>query len=80
LRVPDDVALVGCGNIHYDDYLRVPLTSVDQQSAVLGQRAAQMATSLIEAKNRTRPRSILLQPKLIVRDSTNRGTAKRASA
>jgi LacI family transcriptional regulator len=80
LRVPDDVALVGCGNIHYDDYLRVPLTSVDQQSAVLGQRAAQMATSLIEAKNRTRPRSILLQPKLIVRDSTNRGAAKRASA
>ena len=34
LRVPEDVALAGCGNVAYADFLRVPLTSVDQPSAV----------------------------------------------
>ncbi|MFZ0634307.1 MAG: substrate-binding domain-containing protein, partial [Candidatus Acidiferrales bacterium] len=72
LRVPEDVALVGCGNIHYDDYLRVPLTSVDQQSAMIGQRAARLAVSLVGSTNTTKPRSIVLEPKLIMRESTNR--------
>ena len=72
LRVPEDVALVGCGNIHYDDYLRVPLTSVDQQSAMIGQRAARLAVSLVGSTSTTKPRSIVLEPKLIMRESTNR--------
>ena len=40
LSIPADVALVGCANLHYDPFLRVPLTSVDQQSVAIGQRAA----------------------------------------
>jgi LacI family transcriptional regulator len=30
LRVPEDIAIIGCGNLHYDDSLRVPLSSIDQ--------------------------------------------------
>jgi LacI family transcriptional regulator len=30
IRVPEEVALIGCGNIHYDDSFRVPLSSIDQ--------------------------------------------------
>lgn len=29
LRVPEDMAVIGCGNLHYDDVLQVPLSSVD---------------------------------------------------
>lgn len=29
LRIPQDIAVVGCGNVHYADCLRVPLTSID---------------------------------------------------
>lgn len=32
LRIPQDVAIVGCGNVHYDDLLLVPLTSIDQDT------------------------------------------------
>lgn len=72
LRIPQDIAVVGCGNLPYDDFLRVPLTSVDQQSIVMGQRAAKLAMALVAAKSRTTPRSIVLQPKVIVRESSKR--------
>jgi LacI family transcriptional regulator len=76
LRVPEDVALVGCGNLHYDVFLRIPLTSVDQQSFAIGERAATLAIAMIDAESQSgpkpKPRSILLQPKLIIRESTYR--------
>jgi LacI family transcriptional regulator len=76
LRVPEDVALVGCGNLHYDVFLRIPLTSVDQQSFAIGERAATLAIAMIDAESQGGPkpkaRSILLQPKLIIRESTYR--------
>jgi LacI family transcriptional regulator len=72
LRIPEDIALVGCGNIHYDSFLPVPLTSVDQQSVSIGQRAARLAISLVESGKPDRPNTILLEPKLVVRDSTKR--------
>jgi LacI family transcriptional regulator len=49
LRIPADVALLGCGNIPFDDYLHVPLSSVDQQSTAIGIRAAQMAIDLVHS-------------------------------
>jgi len=82
LRIPEDIAVVGCGNIHYDNFLRVPLTSVDLQSMVIGQRAARLAISLVGAKSPVRPKTILLEPKLVARDSTNRSAelSRRGSA
>jgi LacI family transcriptional regulator len=72
LRIPEDVAIVGCGNVAYADFLRVPLTSVDQQSAAIGERAARMALALLESGPATRPTTVLLEPKLVVRASTLR--------
>jgi len=75
LRIPEDVAIVGCGNVAYADFLRVPLTSIDQQSAVIGERAARMALALLESGPATRPKAVLLEPKLVVRASTMRAAA-----
>jgi LacI family transcriptional regulator len=72
LRIPEDVAIVGCGNVAYADFLRVPLTSIDQQSAVIGERAARMVLALLESGPATRPTMVLLEPKLVVRASTLR--------
>ncbi|HZT31914.1 MAG TPA: LacI family DNA-binding transcriptional regulator [Bryobacteraceae bacterium] len=72
LRIPEDVAVVGCGNARYADFLRVPLTSVDQQSEAIGDRAARLALSVIEAKTPQRPATVLLEPRLIVRESSRR--------
>jgi LacI family transcriptional regulator len=72
LRIPADIALLGCGNIHFDDYLRVPLSSVDQQSAAIGIRAAQLAIDLVKSDRAMRPKTILLEPKVVQRESTRR--------
>lgn len=72
LRIPEDIAIVGCGNVHYADFLRVPLTSVDQDSSAIGKIAAELALSLVGAKTPTPPRTELLKPKLVVRASSLR--------
>jgi LacI family transcriptional regulator len=71
LRIPEDIALIGCGNVHYGASLRVPLSSIDQQSGTIGERAAKLALSLVESK-RAAPKTILLKPKLVARASTAR--------
>ena len=72
LRVPQDVAVVGAGNVHYSDLLRVPVTTVDQSSLLIGQTAADLLLEAIEAKTPTVPRRILFSPHLIVRESSLR--------
>jgi LacI family transcriptional regulator len=72
LQIPQDIAIIGCGNAHYDDLLRVPLTSVDQDSAGLGESAARLALSIVKKKANVAPRTVLLPAKLVVRASTQR--------
>jgi LacI family transcriptional regulator len=71
LRIPRDIAVVGCGNLRYSDFLRVPLTSVDQDCAGLGQRTARVALELVKRPT-TRPRIQLVEPRLVVRESSLR--------
>ena len=59
LNVPNDVAIVGCGNVTYADFIRVPLTSVDQQSDQIGERAAKLALSVLEHAP-SRPKQVVL--------------------
>jgi LacI family transcriptional regulator len=69
LRIPQDLAIVGCGNFHYSGKLRVPLSSVDQHSREIGERAAKMILRLLE-KPSARPRSSIIEPELVVRESS----------
>lgn len=69
LRIPQDIAIVGCGNVRYAGFLRVPLTSIDQQSEEIGDRSARLALAQIEAKGAARPKIILLEPSLVIRQS-----------
>jgi len=72
LRIPEDVALIGCCNLHYASLLRVPLTSIDQRSDAIGEHAARLAMTLVDRKSLVVPESILLEPRLIIRESTQR--------
>ena len=40
LKIPDDISLVGFGDLPYADYLATPLTTVAQDVARLGQEAS----------------------------------------
>jgi LacI family transcriptional regulator len=69
LSIPGDLAFVGCGNLRYADYLKVPLTSIDHSSNRIGEIAAQLVVDL--ATHPTQPaQTILMEPKLVVRQST----------
>lgn len=71
LSIPEDIAFVGCGNVRYSSYLRVPLSTIDQSTAKLGEQAGKLALELIGAGKRTaNPRNIRIQPALIVRASS----------
>ena len=72
VRIPAEIAVIGCGNLHYDELLRVPLSSVDQESSAIGERAAKLALALVEAKAMPRPKSILLEPRVVARESSLR--------
>jgi LacI family transcriptional regulator len=72
LRVPEDIAVIGAGNLHYDAELRVPLSSIDQRTDQIGERAARLTISLMESKTPPRNKTIIIQPQLVIRASTNR--------
>jgi|WetSurMetagenome_2_1015567.scaffolds.fasta_scaffold62882_2 LacI family transcriptional regulator len=72
LRIPNDVAVVGCGNLAYSDFLRVPLSSVDQGSAKIGKTAAVMALKLAKSQPQTGLKTKLIQPSIVVRASSLR--------
>ncbi len=78
LRIPDDIAIIGCGNLHYDEWLRVALSSIDQQSEQIGRLAAEMILTLVESKQKPEPRSTIVDPKLIARASTARSLASNS--
>jgi len=79
LSVPEDIAVVGCGNLSYSDFLRVPLTSVDQNSKMLGKIAASRALKLAESKSPVPPKSELVAPHLVVRASSLRAQSPSQS-
>lgn len=77
LSIPGEIAFIGCGNVRYSNYLRVPLSSIDQSTGLLGERAGKLTLDLV--KNRaTTPKQIRIKPRLVIRASSRpeRATAK----
>jgi LacI family transcriptional regulator, galactose operon repressor len=71
--IPSDIAFVGCGNVRYSNYLRIPLSSIDQSTTQLGEQAGKLALDLIGKRVAT-AKQISVEPRLVVRASSA-GTA-----
>lgn len=69
IRVPEDIAICGFADLKHSDMLRVPLTTIRQPQALLGETAAQM---LLDQMNGKTPEvaQVKLPVELMVRDST----------
>lgn len=70
LRIPQDIAVIGSGNFHYSSKLRVPLSSIDQRAVEIGERTAKLITTLLEKGPSSRARTVVLEPTLVVRASS----------
>jgi GntR family transcriptional regulator of arabinose operon len=69
VRVPDDVMIGGIDDVKYAELLRVPLTTVRQPFAAIGDAAYHAMFERIERPNAA-PRHITLGCELVIRDST----------
>ena len=72
IKVPEQIAIIGAGNVHYSDLLRVPLSTIDQSSSVIGERAAELLAQCIESPESAVRKRIFIPPRLVVRDSSRR--------
>lgn len=67
LRVPEDIAVVGCDDIEACKYSTPKLTTIKQDKLRIGRLAAQMIHDLIHHDVEIKP--LLVEPELIVRES-----------
>ena len=78
LRVPDDVSVIG-----FDDVLSAPfgipsLTTIRQPLREMGRAGAECLLNRINHPKTSHPQQVIMQPELVVREST--GRAQRPSA
>ncbi len=78
LRVPQDVGLIGVANMHYSDMVTVPLSTIDQGAAETGQQAAQTLLDRMTGGKDPARKTVLIPPRLVVRESSRRGPADPA--
>jgi len=71
LRIPRDIAIVGCGNLRFNDALHVPLTSIDQDVICLGRSVAELLLLAIEGEDPVDGPDVVVATRLVVRASTS---------
>jgi LacI family transcriptional regulator len=73
LQVPDDLAVVGAGDIALGDLLRVPLTTISWSREDQGKAAAELLLERIDNEpegGADRPLRVVIPPRLVVRRSS----------
>ncbi len=71
IRIPDEIAFTGFANEPWDSFFDPPLTSVDQHAFEIGKQSAALLIQEIEDHQSTFvPRTITLNPELIIRKSS----------
>jgi len=71
IRVPEDIALVGYDDLEWAGIAMIPLTTVRQPRRLLGRTAVEMIMELLDDPNqRIKPRHVVLQPELVIRETT----------
>jgi len=70
LRVPEDIAIVGAGDIALGDLLKVPLSTVSWSRDHQGKEAARLLLDRIGANPVEKFQSVVIPPRLIIRRSS----------
>jgi len=70
VAIPGAIKLIGAGNVHNSDLLRVPLSTLDLSSHTIGTKAAEILMKAITSKRKRPPQTVLIAPTLVAREST----------
>lgn len=68
IKIPDDVAVMGCDNLDFTELLDPPLTTVEISKYEMGEKSAKILIEKLKGENKE-PVQIVLEPKLIIRSS-----------
>jgi LacI family transcriptional regulator len=78
LNVPGDISVIGFDDIMGAAYHKPSLTTVRQPLREMGREGAQMLLDMIEHPEKSFPDEIVMQPELIVRESTGPAATHRS--
>lgn len=70
LEIPYDVEIIGAGNLHYTEVLRVPLSTVELNAARAGEEAARLLLRALEGEAGQEPETVLIPFEVIPRESS----------
>jgi LacI family transcriptional regulator len=73
-KIPHDVAIIGFANEAFSEFITPSLSTVDQQTVKMGESAARLFFELSKANSfyKSAPKKIVLEPRLVFRDSSLR--------
>ncbi|MFT4024597.1 MAG: LacI family DNA-binding transcriptional regulator [Flavihumibacter sp.] len=73
VKMPEEVALIGFANEAFGEFITPSLSTVNQQTVKMGEEAAKLYfDSLRKGGNHLHPRKMVLEPELIIRESSRR--------
>lgn len=73
IKIPDDVAIVGFSNEPFASFTDPTLTSINQFPVEMGKTAAELFFKALDLNKRTeRPNKTVIQPQLIIRESSSK--------
>lgn len=68
-RIPEDVAVIGVGNLKEGQYIRPRLSTIGQQADQIGQQAAKLLIDQLTATDMQTTKNVWVEPQLIIRQS-----------
>ena len=72
INIPDEVGLIGFANEHFGEHITPALSTIDQQTVLMGKESIKLLLELISGKEKYQPknRKIILEPIPIFRKSS----------
>jgi len=79
LKIPEDLAIVGFDDTNFSANSNIRLTTVSQRKYEMGERGVQTLIDLIESQQSDFINKIVLEPRLIIRESCGCNLSKKKS-
>jgi len=70
VRLPEELSVVGFDNVLFGGLALVPLTTIDSRIQEIGARATRIVLDRIDGRAGGEPTQVVLEPSLVVREST----------
>jgi LacI family transcriptional regulator len=72
INIPGEMGVIGFANEFFGEYITPSLSTVDQQTIKMGKSAIELLVDIIEKKEKHVQQKVMLDPLLIVRQSSLR--------